>query len=81
MDTVLTQPTDPDRPPVAEAAPGEAGPSELGRFLRARREGVRPEDAGLPPGAGTRRTPGLRREEMGGRSGLVGRGSTRPWRA
>ncbi|HWC82397.1 MAG TPA: helix-turn-helix transcriptional regulator [Pseudonocardiaceae bacterium] len=34
----------------------------LGEFLRARRALVRPEDHGLP--AGTRRTPGLRREEV-----------------
>jgi transcriptional regulator with XRE-family HTH domain len=36
---------------------------ELGAFLRSRRERLRPEDAGLPPGA-RRRTPGLRREEV-----------------
>jgi transcriptional regulator with XRE-family HTH domain len=36
---------------------------ELGAFLRARREALRPEDVGLPPGRG-RRTPGLRREEI-----------------
>jgi transcriptional regulator with XRE-family HTH domain len=42
----------------------EQQPTELGRFLRARREGVRPEDVGLPPGTASRRTPGLRREEI-----------------
>lgn len=36
---------------------------ELAAFLRARREALRPEDVGLPPGRG-RRTPGLRREEI-----------------
>jgi transcriptional regulator with XRE-family HTH domain len=36
---------------------------ELAGFLRARREGLRPEDVGLP-GGGRRRTPGLRREEL-----------------
>ncbi|GAA0280087.1 helix-turn-helix transcriptional regulator [Streptomyces polychromogenes] len=36
---------------------------ELGRFLRARREALRPADVGLIPG-GRRRTPGLRREEV-----------------
>jgi transcriptional regulator with XRE-family HTH domain len=36
---------------------------ELGVFLRSRRERLRPQDAGLPPG-GRRRTPGLRREEV-----------------
>jgi transcriptional regulator with XRE-family HTH domain len=44
--------------------------TELGRFLRARREGVRPQDAGLPPGAGSRRTPGLRREEVATLAGV-----------
>ncbi|MFD7136448.1 helix-turn-helix transcriptional regulator [Streptomyces sp. NPDC059894] len=40
--------------------------AELGDFLRSRRSRLRPEDAGLPPGvsAGTRRVPGLRREEV-----------------
>jgi transcriptional regulator with XRE-family HTH domain len=38
--------------------------TEFGRFLRARREGVRPQDVGLPPGTASRRTPGLRREEI-----------------
>ena len=42
----------------------EPAPTELGRFLRARREGVRPADVGLLPGTGSRRTPGLRREEL-----------------
>ncbi|MCQ8774294.1 helix-turn-helix transcriptional regulator [Streptomyces telluris] len=37
--------------------------TELGRFLRARREALRPADVGLVPG-GRRRTPGLRREEV-----------------
>jgi transcriptional regulator with XRE-family HTH domain len=35
----------------------------LAEFLRARREHLRPEDVGLPPGA-RRRAPGLRREEV-----------------
>ncbi|NJQ14104.1 helix-turn-helix transcriptional regulator [Streptomyces bohaiensis] len=35
----------------------------LADFLRRRREGLRPADVGLPPGA-RRRTPGLRREEV-----------------
>ena len=38
--------------------------SELGRFLRARREQVTLEQVGLRPGPGLRRTPGLRREEL-----------------
>ncbi|MGW0082321.1 helix-turn-helix transcriptional regulator [Streptomyces sp. NPDC003393] len=36
---------------------------ELARFLRDRREDLRPADVGLPPGP-RRRTPGLRREEV-----------------
>ena len=36
---------------------------ELGDFLRSRRERLRPEDIGQPPGP-RRRTPGLRREEV-----------------
>jgi transcriptional regulator with XRE-family HTH domain len=38
---------------------------ELGRFLRDRREALRPGDVGLPAGP-RRRTPGLRREEVAG---------------
>jgi transcriptional regulator with XRE-family HTH domain len=37
--------------------------SNIGQFLRARREQVRPEDVGLAP-HGRRRVPGLRREEL-----------------
>lgn len=43
---------------------------ELGRFLRARREQVTPEQAGLTPGPGLRRTPGLRREELATLAGV-----------
>jgi transcriptional regulator with XRE-family HTH domain len=39
------------------------GDNPIGRFLRARRELVRPEDVGLPD-FGRRRVPGLRREEL-----------------
>src|SRR5215203_7112442 len=38
--------------------------AELAEFLRTRRESVAPEQVGLPRGAGHRRTPGLRREEI-----------------
>jgi transcriptional regulator with XRE-family HTH domain len=38
--------------------------AELADFLRARRDAVRPEQVGLPPGPARRRTPGLRREEV-----------------
>ncbi|MFC4562427.1 helix-turn-helix transcriptional regulator [Nocardiopsis mangrovi] len=45
---------------------------ELGAFLRARREALRPADVGLPELAGgrARRTPGLRREEVAGLAGV-----------
>ncbi len=49
---------DPDRPHAR--APAR---TELGAFLRARREGCSPEQAGLPA-TRRRRTPGLRREEL-----------------
>ncbi|WP_033213466.1 helix-turn-helix transcriptional regulator [Kitasatospora phosalacinea] len=41
----------------------EESGNRLGGYLRARRELVSPEQAGLPPG-GNRRVPGLRREEV-----------------
>jgi transcriptional regulator with XRE-family HTH domain len=44
--------------------------TELGRFLRTRRAGVRPADVGLPAGTGTRHTPGLRREELATLAGV-----------
>ncbi|MFJ9738609.1 helix-turn-helix transcriptional regulator [Streptomyces sp. NPDC101166] len=46
------------------------GGTELGTFLRAHREGVTPEEAGLPAGPGLRRTPGLRREELATLAGV-----------
>lgn len=58
--------------PAAASDPGPARPraasgrpvrAELGRFLKARRAKVQPEDVGLAPGP-RRRTPGLRREEV-----------------
>lgn len=42
---------------------------ELAAFLRSRRERIAPEQVGLPP-AGRRRTPGLRREEVGQLAGV-----------
>jgi transcriptional regulator with XRE-family HTH domain len=44
-------------------------PTELGRYLRARRERVQPADVGLPS-TGVRRTPGLRREELATLAGV-----------
>ncbi|MER6214177.1 helix-turn-helix transcriptional regulator [Streptomyces sp. NPDC001674] len=44
--------------------------TELGRYLKARRAQVRPEDVGLPVGGSLRRTPGLRREELAVLAGM-----------
>ncbi|MGW2518549.1 helix-turn-helix transcriptional regulator [Streptomyces sp. NPDC001617] len=44
--------------------------SGLGIFLRTRRSRVTPEDVGLATGAGLRRTPGLRREELATLAGI-----------
>ncbi|MFF3371968.1 helix-turn-helix transcriptional regulator [Streptomyces sp. NPDC002680] len=44
--------------------------TELGRFLRARRTEVSPEEAGIKVGPGLRRTPGLRREELATLAGV-----------
>jgi hypothetical protein len=43
--------------------------TELAPFLRTRRERIRPEDVGLPPGS-RRRTSGLRREEVAQLAGV-----------
>jgi transcriptional regulator with XRE-family HTH domain len=53
------------RPP-----PSDARRAELADFLRTRRAAVGPDDVGLPSGAGRRRTPGLRREEVAQLSGV-----------
>src|SRR6266513_6066395 len=50
-------------------ASGHGRRAELAAFLRARRERITPEQAGLPPGT-RRRTPGLRREEVAQLSGV-----------
>ncbi|ELP63136.1 helix-turn-helix transcriptional regulator [Streptomyces turgidiscabies] len=51
-------------------APEQSTGSELGHFLRARRTQTSPESVGLTPGPGTRRTPGLRREELATLAGV-----------
>ena len=48
----------------------EQATTELSRFLRARRQSIRPADVGLLPGGGQRRTPGLRREEIATLAGV-----------
>ncbi|MFC7375281.1 helix-turn-helix transcriptional regulator [Brachybacterium sp. GCM10030267] len=49
--------------------PSDGRRKELGAFLRARREKVSPQQAGLPA-LGRRRTPGLRREEVAQLAGI-----------
>ncbi|MET8809620.1 helix-turn-helix transcriptional regulator [Streptomyces sp. NPDC004546] len=44
--------------------------AELQEFLRSRRAKITPEEAGLPPHPGTRRVPGLRREEVAQLAGV-----------
>ncbi|MFD4544950.1 helix-turn-helix transcriptional regulator [Streptomyces sp. NPDC058466] len=44
--------------------------TELGRYLRARRDRVTPTEVGLTAGTGLRRTPGLRREELATLAGI-----------
>ena len=46
------------------------GGTELGRFLYARRTQITPAEVGFTPGAGVRRTPGLRREEVAALAGV-----------
>lgn len=55
---------------MGRMAAADARGTELGRYLKARRAQVRPEDVGLPVGAGLRRTPGLRREELAALAGV-----------
>lgn len=45
-------------------------PSALGAFLRGRRDRLTPQEVGLPPGVGLRRTAGLRREELAALAGI-----------
>jgi transcriptional regulator with XRE-family HTH domain len=47
-----------------------AGNTELRDFLRSRRARITPGDAGLAPQPGTRRVPGLRREEVAHLAGV-----------
>ncbi|MGL5863356.1 MAG: helix-turn-helix transcriptional regulator [Phycicoccus sp.] len=51
------------RADVHRQDPNELRRRWLGKFLRAKRESLKPEDLGLPS-TGRRRTPGLRREEV-----------------
>ena len=53
---------------VADAGPGSN--AELREFLRSRRARITPEEVGLPTQPGTRRVPGLRREEVAQLAGV-----------
>ncbi|WP_326761650.1 helix-turn-helix transcriptional regulator [Streptomyces phaeochromogenes] len=55
---------------MAREQQGRNSGTELGRFLRARRTEVSPEEAGITVGPGLRRTPGLRREELATLAGV-----------
>ena len=44
--------------------------NDLGNFLKASRNRRHPEELGIPAGAGVRRTPGLRREELAAAAGI-----------
>lgn len=50
--------------------PSEQRRAELSDFLRQRRAQLAPEDSGIDPGSGHRRTPGLRREEVAQLAGV-----------
>jgi transcriptional regulator with XRE-family HTH domain len=68
--TVAEQPTQQPQPPrIPAAQAGRVRRTELGTFLRSRRERLSPEDVGLPPSL-RRRTPGLRREEVAQLAGV-----------
>jgi transcriptional regulator with XRE-family HTH domain len=56
-------------PPPAPPRSAKVRRTELGTFLRSRRERLSPEDVGLPPSP-RRRTPGLRREEVAQLAGV-----------
>ncbi|GAA3421935.1 helix-turn-helix transcriptional regulator [Streptosporangium vulgare] len=49
---------------MSDQSPLAGGNTELREFLRSRRARRGPREAGLPPQPGTRRVPGLRREEV-----------------
>jgi transcriptional regulator with XRE-family HTH domain len=55
--------------PTPDPRQGDPQRSELGDFLRSRREKLTPKSVGLPAGR-RRRTPGLRREEVAERAGI-----------
>jgi transcriptional regulator with XRE-family HTH domain len=52
-----------------DSGPSRPGANRIGEYLRARRDLILPQDAGLP-GGGRRRVPGLRREEVAMLAGI-----------
>jgi transcriptional regulator with XRE-family HTH domain len=70
--TPSPKPAPPQSPALPHAASGRVAKvrrTELGTFLRSRRERLSPQDVGLPPSL-RRRTPGLRREEVAQLAGV-----------
>lgn len=59
-----------DSDTMANMAAASSHPSPLGAFLKARRDRITPQQAGLSQGIGLRRTPGLRREELAALAGI-----------
>ncbi|WP_405144213.1 helix-turn-helix transcriptional regulator [Sphaerisporangium sp. NBC_01403] len=55
---------------MSDHSSGAGSNTELREFLRSRRARITPEEAGLPPQPGTRRVPGLRREEVAQLAGV-----------
>jgi transcriptional regulator with XRE-family HTH domain len=55
---------------MSDHSSGAEGNPELREFLRSRRSRITPEEAGLPVRPGTRRVPGLRREEVAQLAGV-----------
>ncbi|BCY09225.1 helix-turn-helix domain-containing protein [Actinoplanes sp. L3-i22] len=55
---------------MTDTSGGRAAQAEIGEFLRSRRARITPEQAGLPQRAGSRRVPGLRREEVARLAGV-----------
>ena len=55
---------------MSDPTTSSGGNAELREFLRSRRARITPEEAGLTPQPGTRRVPGLRREEVAQLAGV-----------
>jgi len=55
---------------MSQSAAATGPGTDLGEFLRSRRERITPAEAGLPVQPGSRRVPGLRREELAQLAGV-----------